>query len=450
MNWTSIRPWLGTLARLGLGAVFLWAGAAKLSDPQAFVRAVRAYDATPEWLSSGIGYGLPTLEICLAVLLILGIITRYSAGVVGALLVFFLIGIIEAGARGIKLECGCFGGGGSTVHTTYLLDSLRDLGLLVLAAYLVLWPVTRISVDEFLARNDDVELPSAKRMRTAQGQRKYNVMLEQRKRAALTRTRYLTSALAILVALISVIGIGVQASRAKITVTTTAVNASPTNGIVVGQKAPVTLDIYEDFQCPFCQQFQASAGSDIDSLISSGKAQVRFHMVAFLDGSSSGNMYSTRAANAGICVTDISTADFLKFHDYLYGTDSKGNLIQPKEGSDGRTDDDLDNYAKAVGITGEQLTTFEGCVTAKTYVSVVAATTENWSKRGFNGTPILLVNGKQIDATKAALDKAVTGILATAPPVTPPSTTASATSTDTSSSTASSSASASVSPTATP
>ena len=457
MNWTSNRPWLGTVVRLGIGAVFLWAGWAKLANPRTFVRAVRAYDATPEWLSSGIGYGLPVLEICIAVLLIVGLVTRYAAGVAGALLAVFVIGIIEAGARGIKLECGCFGGGGSSTHTTYLLDTARDLGLIAMAVYLVLWPITRISGDEFLARNDHVELPSAKRMRTSQGQRKYNVMVETRRREALLRNRYLVTALAILVVLISVIGIGVQANRAKITIATTAANASATNGIVVGQKAPVTIDLYEDFQCPVCQEFQASAGSDIDSLISSGKAQVRFHMVAFLDSSSSGNEYSTRAANAGICASDISTATFLKFHDYLYGTDAKGNKIQPAEGGDGRTDDDIDNYAKAIGITGEQLTTFEGCVTAKTYVSVVAATTDNWSKRGYNGTPTLVVNGKQLaDATKAALDKAVSGILATAPPVTPPKTTASSTDSSSASSSSSSSASssssdsASSSPSATP
>ncbi|MBV9593035.1 MAG: DoxX family protein, partial [Actinobacteria bacterium] len=46
MNVIAGRAWLGTLVRLGLGGIFFWAGWEKLSDPRAFLRAVRAYDAT--------------------------------------------------------------------------------------------------------------------------------------------------------------------------------------------------------------------------------------------------------------------------------------------------------------------------------------------------------------------------------------------------------------------
>ncbi len=104
VDWYRLRPWLGTLVRLVLGVVWLWAGWAKLRSPRTFVQAVRAYDATPEWLSKAIGYGLPVLEVCLGVLLIVGVVVRMAAAVSGVLLVVFLIGIIQAAARGIKLE----------------------------------------------------------------------------------------------------------------------------------------------------------------------------------------------------------------------------------------------------------------------------------------------------------------------------------------------------------
>ena len=58
------------VARLLLGFVFFWAAIPKLAHPLRFVQAVRAYDATPEWLSRAIGYGLPVLELCLAVVLL--------------------------------------------------------------------------------------------------------------------------------------------------------------------------------------------------------------------------------------------------------------------------------------------------------------------------------------------------------------------------------------------
>ena len=411
MNWSQIRPWLGTAARLVLGVVFLVAGWQKMQDPRAFLRAVRAYDATPEWLSHAIAYGLPVFEVCLALLLIFGVVTRFAAAATGVLLVVFIIGIIQAGARGIKLECGCFGGGGplasNSVHTTYLLDVLRDVLLLLLAVYLVVWPMTRISIDEFLARNDNVEMPSAKRMRSDQGQRKYNAMLEARKSEARTRTRYLLTSMVLIVGLVTVIGIGVQSNRAKITGTISATNASATNGVVLGKSSKVTIDIYEDFQCPYCQQFQESAGADINAMIASNEATVRYHMVSFLDSSSNGNRYSSRAANASFCASDISTSDFLKYHDYLYSTQN-GVAIQPAEGSNGRTDADLEGYAKAIGIDGDTLTTFQTCVTSETHKALVEATTETWSKRGYNGTPILVVNGKQIsNPSKATLDAAV-------------------------------------------
>jgi hypothetical protein len=113
VNLSAIRPWVGTVFRLVLGGVFLWAGWEKLADPRGFVQAVRAYDVTPEWLSKAIGYGLPVLEVCLAALLIVGVITRIAAAVSAALMLVFLIGIVQAAIRGLKLECGCFGGGGS-------------------------------------------------------------------------------------------------------------------------------------------------------------------------------------------------------------------------------------------------------------------------------------------------------------------------------------------------
>ena len=423
MNWIRIRPWLGTVARLVLGAVWIWAAWSKLSNPRGFVQAVRAYDATPEWLSKAIGYGLPVLEICLGVLLVVGIVTRAAAIVSAPLLVVFLIGIIQADARGLKLTCGCFGGGGTTTGgTAYTLDILRDVGLLVLAAFLVLWPLTRISADEFMGRNDYVAPPSAKRMRSDQGQKKYNVMLETRRKEAQIRTRYVTGALAIVVVLVSVIGIGVQANRAKIQGDLTATNASVKNGVVVGKAAPVTVDVFEDFQCPICLQFEQSAHTDVAAKIKAGQIQVRYHMMAFLDDKSNGNRYSSRAANAALCASDINVDTFAKFHDVLYGKDTSGKQVQPGENSSGRTNTQLLGYARQAGLTGDNLTTFQTCVNNEQHKALVEAITENASKRDVSGTPTVLVNGKKLGTVDlASLDAAIASAAAKAPkPTTTP------------------------------
>ena len=118
MNWQRARPWVGTVIRLVLAAIWIWAGLSKIRDPRTFVQTVRLYDATPEWLSKAIGYGLPVLELSLGILLLVGVTVRLAAAVSGVLFLVFLIGLIQAAARGIQLECGCFGGGGATAGGT--------------------------------------------------------------------------------------------------------------------------------------------------------------------------------------------------------------------------------------------------------------------------------------------------------------------------------------------
>jgi protein-disulfide isomerase len=400
VNVSAIRPWVGTVFRLALGAVWLWAGWAKLTDPRGFVQAVRAYDATPEWLSKAIGYGLPILEICLALMLIAGVITRVAAAASGVLLLIFLVGIVQAAIRGLKLDCGCFGGGGATQgSTTYTLDILRDVGLLVLAIYLIVWPMTRWSVDEYLARNDNVTMPSAKRMRTKDGARKYNALLEARKKAARERTTYLTAALGVLVVLVAFVGIAVQSNRAKIQGDVVLDHGSVQNGIAVGNPAKVTVDLFEDFQCPACLAFEQSVGPTIAADIAAGKIQARYHMLAFLDASSNGNNYSTRAANAAACASDVSVATFQKYHAILYGKDSNGQNNQPAEGSNGRTDIQLEDWGKQAGIAGDDFSTFQQCVSTQNHTAFVQAVTDNASKRNVVQTPTVQINGKELQDT---------------------------------------------------
>jgi len=438
VNWNVVRGWLGMVIRLVLGVVWLWAGWSKVRDPLRFVQAVRAYDATPEWLSQAIAYGLPVLELCLGVVLIIGIAVRMSAIASAALVVVFMIGTIQAAARGLKLDCGCFGGGGQTLGPThYTLDLLREIVMLALAAYLIVWPRTRVSLAAYLARNDYVEPPSAKRLRSEAGARKYSAQVEARNKRAHSRALWVNSSLALIVVLVTVIGIGVQANRAKITGDVTATNASVTNGIVFGKAAPATIDVFYDYQCPNCLTLEQGAHSALETAARAGKVQLRFHPVAFLDASSNGNDYSTRAANAALCASDISVDMFLKYHDILFGNDSSGKQVQPAEGSNGRSDTELISYAKQAGMTPAQVTTFTTCVQNQQHKALVQAMTENASKRGVVGTPTVKVNGKEISSPDLAkLQAAIDAAVAKAPPVTP-SVTPKATPTPTPSGTAS-------------
>ncbi|MGZ4453246.1 MAG: MauE/DoxX family redox-associated membrane protein [Nocardioides sp.] len=144
--------WLGTLARLVVGGVWIAAGALKLPDPAESVRAVRAYRLLPEAVVPTIGHGLPILEILVGGCLVLGLLTRGAAIVSAGLLVAFIIGISSAWARGISIECGCFGGGGGSVSATnaYPWDLARDAGLLLASLYLAVRPSSTWSLDRTL------------------------------------------------------------------------------------------------------------------------------------------------------------------------------------------------------------------------------------------------------------------------------------------------------------
>ena len=123
--------WTGTLARLVLAGVFAVAGLAKIGDPAASVRAVRAYQLLPDGLETLVGRGLPALEVALAVALLLGVALRASALIAAVLLAAFTSGIASAAARGLQIDCGCFGGGGPTENPHYTGEIVRDVAVLL-------------------------------------------------------------------------------------------------------------------------------------------------------------------------------------------------------------------------------------------------------------------------------------------------------------------------------
>lgn len=146
---------MSTLARLVLAAVFVVAGGLKVADPQSAVQAVRAYQLLPAAPESVVGWGLPFFEIALGLLLAVGLRTRIAAGAAGLLLVVFVAAVTSAAARGLSIDCGCFGGGGTVApgQTKYLSEIVREFGLLVLAGWLIRHPVSLLSFDRALVED---------------------------------------------------------------------------------------------------------------------------------------------------------------------------------------------------------------------------------------------------------------------------------------------------------
>ncbi|MGR6962882.1 MauE/DoxX family redox-associated membrane protein [Geodermatophilus sp. URMC 61] len=145
---TEVLPWAGTTVRVVLGGVWVVAGLLKLPDPAAAERAVRAYQLAPEALVPVLAFGLPVLEIAIGVLLLAGVFVRPAAAVSALLLAGFTAAVASAWARGLTIDCGCFGGGGhvDADQTAYLSEILRDVVLLAASVLLALRPRTRLAL----------------------------------------------------------------------------------------------------------------------------------------------------------------------------------------------------------------------------------------------------------------------------------------------------------------
>jgi uncharacterized membrane protein YphA (DoxX/SURF4 family) len=147
-----VKRSLGLLARLLVGVIDVVAGLAKFPDPAGNVRQVRAFKMLPESIVPAVGHALPTVEILIGAALLLGLLTRGFAVLAALFFLAFIIGISAAWARGLEINCGCFGSHGvpADPHRQYAVDIARDIGLLICCAWLIAWPRTRFALDNLL------------------------------------------------------------------------------------------------------------------------------------------------------------------------------------------------------------------------------------------------------------------------------------------------------------
>jgi protein-disulfide isomerase len=227
---------------------------------------------------------------------------------------------------------------------------------------------------------------------------------EAARREARARNGRIVAVVAAVLAVIVAAGIIIQTARHD----SEAASAPPRNtsgsGIAVGKAdAPVTVQLYEDFQCPRCRDAHQANDAQLDQWVKAGTVRIVYRPIAFLDGAST-DEYSTRALNAAAAVIDLHPAGFEAFQKSLYDN-------QPAEKGPGLTDQQLIDFAVAAGAPRDQVTKD---VTTRRFASWVKDVTEQSSKEGVNGTPTFTVNGKALSdwepsALKAAVEAAAKG-----------------------------------------
>lgn len=179
--------------------------------------------------------------------------------------------------------------------------------------------------------------------------------------------------------------------------TVTASSATPPNatgskdGIIVNPGkatagAPV-VELFFDYQCPVCKQFEGLYGASLKSLAASGAIELHYRNMTFLDNNFN-NDASLRAGIGAAC-SDFA-GKYSAYHDEIYAN-------QPTKEGDGYTDEMLSaTIPAAVGIAGADLTNFQACYKDQTTKAFVQGMNDSASKAGVNATPSFHVNGKDL------------------------------------------------------
>lgn len=150
-RWLGAR-WVSTVARLVVGGVYLGSSLTKIGDIDGTIRTVRAYRLLPEAIAPTFGSALPIVELCLAGLLVAGLLTRIAAGLTIVMSAMFFFGVASAWARGLEIQCGCFGNNGAATHPVpgYVRELVLNAVLIAICVWLVRRPASGVSLDSAL------------------------------------------------------------------------------------------------------------------------------------------------------------------------------------------------------------------------------------------------------------------------------------------------------------
>ncbi|ACQ79060.1 DSBA oxidoreductase [Beutenbergia cavernae DSM 12333] len=234
------------------------------------------------------------------------------------------------------------------------------------------------------AERRDAARREAERLRAAQAKR------EKRNRWILF------SALGVVAVLIAVAAV-VIIQQANRTLLSDFEGATPAGsdlhgGIPVGaegagtpnEDAPV-VQVYLDFMCPYCGQFEDANAADLDALREAGEITVTYHPVSNLDRLSMDTQYSTRTANAAATVADAAPEAFVPFMNGLFAQ-------QPAENTEGLTDEQIGQIALDAGVPQDVVDTFAD----GTFNEWVGLASQQAGRDGATGTPTVFVDGEKL------------------------------------------------------
>lgn len=189
---------------------------------------------------------------------------------------------------------------------------------------------------------------------TPAGNRREQLQQQREKEAKERRVRNLITYGILGVAVLAIVGViaAVVISSRNAPVAQGGGAATGDYTLVVGEAdAPVTVSIFQDYMCPFCGRFERANRADLEAMVTDGTAKIEFHLMNFLDDTSQGTKFSTRAANALVTVAKAEPTKVMAFNAALFDA-------QPEEGTAGLTDAQIADLARQAGVSNEVVATF--------------------------------------------------------------------------------------------
>jgi len=236
--------------------------------------------------------------------------------------------------------------------------------------------------------------------------------------------RQLITAVVAVVVILAVVGVGVWIKVAQRN-SSTAAFVAPTGAVVDpyvnaqthtndatsilygSPDAKVTMTVFEDVRCPFCDIFELGARDVYKKYVDAGEVKVYFHLVKLIDendNSAGGN--ATGSRNGGSALACAQNAGlFDEYHDVLY---------------DNQPDETTDPWSSAAAlitlakkVPGLDTPTFESCVNKVTYGGFVDQNWADFNTLKLDGTPTVEINGTALSNTQLFSSSSTAGVTAT-------------------------------------
>lgn len=144
------------------------------------------------------------------------------------------------------------------------------------------------------------------------------------------------------------------------------------------ESAPIDVVVYVDYMCPACGAFEEAYGTMLEHYVGSGDITLTVNPINFLDTTSLGSKYSTRAANLMACVVDQQPEYAFALHNLLLSP-----AVQPDEGTTGLTDEQLLEQATAAGANADD--ELKKCVSEQRFASFVDGNNKQALETGLVG-----------------------------------------------------------------